>query len=162
MTQIAFVNLTKHEVVLWKNGQRKNEVVFPPSGQVARLSHREDTAGFPMQNVEFKVVDDYQVEGLPEESTPHVRYIVSESVWKSAGARKDLVCPHGQASGADARRRSAKRYLRVHPAPAVERYFEAFGFARCTICQTWESRLVMVVSAVGSGTVGLLCRKCSV
>ncbi len=156
---MVFLNLTKTEVVLWKNGQRKNEVVFPPSGTIARVIHEEEGVGFPMQGVEAKVVSFKGVEGLPEDSRPELRYFVTEGVWGAVGFRKDLVCGWGQVSGEEARRRSAKRMMRVHPVDQVDRFFEGLGWVRCGSCREWGQRIAMATVSAGD-RLSLVCGNC--
>jgi len=94
------VNLTPHPIVVRTDN---GDITFPASGQVARVTCRQELAGYvlldgvqiPIQRTTFG-----QVEGLPEPQDGVV-YIVSGLVMTAlAGTRDDVVQPDTSPAGA--------------------------------------------------------------
>ena len=94
------INLTPHPIVVRTDG---GDVTIPASGQVARVTSRQELAGhieldgvkIPVQKTTFG-----QVEGLPEPQDGTI-YIVSGLVMTAlAGTRDDVVQPDTSPAGA--------------------------------------------------------------
>lgn len=94
MSQVKFVNLTPHDVVLCPEPQSK--IVIPKSGTVARVATRKTKVSEIA--IEDKKIPVYEIqygniEGLPEPQ-PGVIYIVSLLVLQAVrGSRSDVVAP---------------------------------------------------------------------
>ncbi|WP_347246160.1 hypothetical protein [Thermogutta sp.] len=92
MTEMKLINLTPHAICVRSGDQ---EVVIPPSGQIARVKvdYRPheiivvDGLSIPV-SLELKA----EVEGLPDPQ-PNTRYIVSRVVLDACLERTDLMVP---------------------------------------------------------------------
>ncbi len=84
---MAILNLTPHAITLRRSDG--SEVVFPPSGTVARVTTREvvkgEVDGVPVVRTEYGAV-----EGLPEEGTP---CLVSAIVRMAVPGRRGVYSP---------------------------------------------------------------------
>jgi hypothetical protein len=87
---MRFINLTPHEINIYKDGAPFR--VFPPSGQVARIS-TNTTVVCEVDGVAISMTSYGAPEGLPA-PVAGVRYIVSRML-KDALGRNDLVSPEG-------------------------------------------------------------------
>lgn len=77
---MKFVNLTPHEIKIYRHANDENPVVIPPSGTVARVSVEYTIVGitendFPIYSVEYG-----DVQGIPSILEKNVGYIVSTMV----------------------------------------------------------------------------------
>lgn len=93
MTNVEFINMTPHEVVLVNSDSKEVLRRFPASGTLARVNSSTKVVGeidgIPITTTEFS-----DVYGLPEQKDGTV-YIVSLAVAQRATDRDDLLVPNG-------------------------------------------------------------------
>ena len=90
---MKFVNLTPHEIKIFRNENDENPVVIPPSGKVARVNVEytiiEITKNdFPIYSVEYG-----DVQGIPNILEKNVGYIVSTMVLEAIREKNNFYAP---------------------------------------------------------------------
>lgn len=162
---LRFINLTKFPVRIWTGGKPSNgkpakETLFPPSGNIVRIrfTERPETSSGLVQ---LMFTEPKSIEGLPEETSPDLRYIVTESVFKFVEDRKDFVYPASVIRERD--KSIAHRYLTCHSRVEVYKFFASRGHytkgkplnrpACCKRCGIWYDELPLVLTVIDNKPV---------
>ena len=90
---MKFVNLTPHEIKIFRNENDDNPVVIPPSGKVARVSVQYNIVeiteyDFPIYSVEYG-----DVQGIPSILEKDTGYIVSTMVLEAIREKNNFYAP---------------------------------------------------------------------
>lgn len=90
---MKFVNLTPHEIKIFRNENDDNPIVIPPSGKVARVSVEHTIIGitkndFPIYSVEYG-----DVQGIPSILEKDTGYIVSTMVLEAIREKNNFYAP---------------------------------------------------------------------
>ena len=92
MKKHTVVNLTKHDVRIWPNGNAVKEIIVKPFGKIARISYSTKVDELQSDIVPVKTIRHFSPVGLPDPEEGK-RFIVSAQVMNFLPKRLDLLIP---------------------------------------------------------------------